>query len=67
MRQFLTLLIAVTLSLVLIGEAADTQYKVSVIVSNPNEQTKKFIESHIKRELRSLSDAKITNLVLCHI
>ena len=61
MKRFLILLIGVTLCLVFVGEAVDIRYKVSVSVSCKNENTKTFIESHIKRELRSLSDVDIMN------
>ena len=61
MKRFCAILIVVTLTFVLVGQAAEIRYKVSVDVSCDDTNTKTFIESHIKRELRSLGDVDITS------
>lgn len=60
----ITLLCAVTFT----GQSADTpipainpKFKVEIAVSCEENNTKAFIESHIKRELRSLQDVEIVN------
>ena len=60
MKRILTLSIAIVTSMFMfIGQAADIRYKVSIETYVENENTKVFIESHIKRELRSLQDVDI--------
>ena len=60
MKRILTLSIAIVTSmLIFIGQAADIRYKVSVETNVESENTKAFIESHIKGELRSLQDVDI--------
>ena len=61
MKTFCTILIAVTLLFVLVGQAAERRFKVNVEISCDDPMNKRFIESHIKRELRSLGDVDITN------
>ena len=59
-RSYITLIV-VMLSLVLAGQAAEKRYKVRVDVSCGDEMRKRFIESHIKRELRSLIDVDVVS------
>ena len=60
MKRILTLSIAIVTSMFMfIGQAADIRYKVSVETYVESENTKAFVESHIKRELRSLQDVDI--------
>lgn len=57
MKRTLTLTLAITtLMFVFIGQAADWRWQVVVGVNCDDENTKTFIESHIKRELRALQD-----------
>ena len=66
MKKLLTLSIVMTIfMLVFIGQAADRpRFKVSVSVACDNENTKAFIQSHIKRELRSLKDVDVVEFDL---
>ena len=61
MKKLLTLsIVMTTFMLVFIGQAADSpRFKVSVVVGSDDKNTKAFIESHIKRELRSLRDVDV--------
>ena len=61
MKKLMTLsIVMTTLMLVFIGQAADrSQFKVSVAVYSDDKNTISFIESHIKRELRSLRDIDV--------
>ena len=61
MKKLLILsIVMTTFMLVFIGQAADRpQFKVSVVVGCDDKNTKAFIESHIKRELRSLRDVDV--------
>ena len=60
MKRLMPLSIAIaTFVLVFIGQAADVRYKVYVDVQCKDEDTKAFVESHIKRELRALQDVDI--------
>lgn len=77
-QRKMTILIAVALSLLLTGGTAEensfdnifdnilpapkTNFKVWVHVTCDDENTKTFIESHIKRELRSLQDVDIVKV-----
>lgn len=72
-KRFLMILIPVMFSLVLITGAAEKnsfddllaphRFKVFVNVAVADVDTKAFISSHIKRELRSLQDVEIVNWV----
>ena len=70
-KKFLTLLIVAMFSLVLIGKAAEenlfgnkkSEFKVWVNVSCDDKNTKAFIESHLKRELRSLQDVEMIEIL----
>ena len=66
MKKLLILSIAMTtFMLVFIGQAADKpRFKVSVNVACDNKNTESFIESHIKRELRSLRDVNVVEFDL---
>ena len=61
MKKLMTLsIVMTTLMLVFIGQAADRpQFKVSIAVGSNDKNTISFIESHIKRELRSLRDVDV--------
>ena len=75
-KKFLTLLIVAMFSLVLIGKAAEqnvwddwknpkppSKFLVWVSVSCDDKNTKAFIESHLKRELRSLQDVEMIGIL----
>lgn len=70
-KKFLKLLVVAMFLLVLIGKAAEEnlfgdmkpKFKVWVSVNCDDENTQAFIESHIKRELRSLQDVEMIGIL----
>lgn len=66
MRTLLSIFMLALLSITFTGETENTRKKfaVELLITCDDENTKAFIESHIKRELRSLHDVKLTNIAI---